>query len=173
MEPGHEDREYVDAEGAAGVCGAPQWSPVMKTGNTGKTAPSGISLSSPQWSPVMKTGNTIMLLVALADDNKPQWSPVMKTGNTRDWNGSEGTWDLASMEPGHEDREYADCDLGSDAVKVPQWSPVMKTGNTRRQCRAQDHLVRASMEPGHEDREYHARHPPHRPLHPGLNGARS
>ena len=39
----------------------------------------------------------------------------------------------ASMEPGHEDREYMGSvqDL-SDALK-PQWSPVMKTGNTSRE----------------------------------------
>ena len=37
---------------------------------------------------------------------RPQWSPVMKTGNT-----AAVTWSItgispASMEPGHEDREY-------------------------------------------------------------------
>ena len=38
-------------------------------------------------------------------DITPQWSPVMKTGNTRhlvDHRYQPG----ASMEPGHEDREY-------------------------------------------------------------------
>ena len=65
---------------------APQWSPVMKTGNTSHVLLGDIQPDPPQWSPVMKTGNTtLMLLVALADD-EPQWSPVMKTGNTR-WRG--------------------------------------------------------------------------------------
>ena len=34
MEPGHEDREYVATRMRADVSQAPQWSPVMKTGNT-------------------------------------------------------------------------------------------------------------------------------------------
>ena len=38
----------------------------------------------------------------------------------------------ASMEPGHEDREYEDVTALLDEIKKPQWSPVMKTGNTTR-----------------------------------------
>ena len=34
MEPGHEDREYTWQKNYAIAYGAPQWSPVMKTGNT-------------------------------------------------------------------------------------------------------------------------------------------
>ena len=34
MEPGHEDREYVTGATACHACWMPQWSPVMKTGNT-------------------------------------------------------------------------------------------------------------------------------------------
>ena len=37
---------------------------------------------------------------------------------------------LASMEPGHEDREYADGGDAGYTITMPQWSPVMKTGNT-------------------------------------------
>ena len=55
----------------------------------------------------MKTGNTSIDSLGTLKSSLPQWSPVMKTGNTgtvpvrrlRQW------W--ASMEPGHEDREYA------------------------------------------------------------------
>ena len=36
----------------------PQWSPVMKTGNTPIAHGTVIATASPQWSPVMKTGNT-------------------------------------------------------------------------------------------------------------------
>ena len=36
----------------------------------------------------------------------PQWSPVMKTGNTPATAGASHTHNQASMEPGHEDREY-------------------------------------------------------------------
>ena len=34
MEPGHEDREYVNQPATASTAALPQWSPVMKTGNT-------------------------------------------------------------------------------------------------------------------------------------------
>ena len=34
MEPGHEDREYVDLVVRPYDWEMPQWSPVMKTGNT-------------------------------------------------------------------------------------------------------------------------------------------
>ena len=61
----------------------------------------------------------------------PQWSPVMKTGNTRQSSSLADGAGEASMEPGHEDREYVDF-LGRLGTSfTPQWSPVMKTGNTR------------------------------------------
>ena len=34
MEPGHEDREYILGTVISMRCDVPQWSPVMKTGNT-------------------------------------------------------------------------------------------------------------------------------------------
>ena len=37
MEPGHEDREYQDPRRVGDTTGRPQWSPVMKTGNTRRT----------------------------------------------------------------------------------------------------------------------------------------
>ena len=60
----------------------------------------------------------------------------------------------ASMEPGHEDREYASAKAFATFTVPPQWSPVMKTGNTRRSLHRIPHRHEASMEPGHEDREY-------------------
>ena len=39
----------------------PQWSPVMKTGNTSLDLSERDKMSEPQWSPVMKTGNTVRL----------------------------------------------------------------------------------------------------------------
>ena len=54
----------------------------------------------------------------------------MKTGNTRTADQADRYRALASMEPGHEDREYG----VEDVIVVP--------------------TVVASMEPGHEDREY-------------------
>ena len=55
----------------------------------------------------------------------------------------------ASMEPGHEDREY-------------QPDPVVSETHQG-----------ASMEPGHEDREYTGQYSPGLPRRAGLNGARS
>ena len=55
----------------------------------------------------MKTGNTLLL-------SRPTHWPYN-----------------ASMEPGHEDREYQDKREKQSPTKTPQWSPVMKTGNTR------------------------------------------
>ena len=34
MEPGHEDREYQAGDVTTSTQAGPQWSPVMKTGNT-------------------------------------------------------------------------------------------------------------------------------------------
>ena len=83
MEPGHEDREYqAGAADVRGDCRLPQWSPVMKTGNTFGSQPTSTHRSVPQWSPVMKTGNT-----------RSAARPAQPVGE-------------ASMEPGHEDREY-------------------------------------------------------------------
>ena len=130
MEPGHEDREYIDDDGNLGMIRSPQWSPVMKTGNTSKRAcshrpplhasmepghedreyPDGVDVifntNKPQWSPVMKTGNTSMVRVGAVSFGQPQWSPVMKTGNTRICPPHPPDDTPASMEPGHEDREY-------------------------------------------------------------------
>ena len=43
--------------------------------------------------------------------------------------------DGASMEPGHEDREYATSTTPPSVGPGPQWSPVMKTGNTSTEVR--------------------------------------
>ena len=97
----------------------------------------------------------------------------MKTGNTpRD--AARVHHDLrASMEPGHEDREYRLSVLSTWEAYTPQWSPVMKTGNTALLRHHRGRADRASMEPGHEDREYpHSRARSVRDT-PSLNGARS
>ena len=84
MEPGHEDREYpAPLRVELSRIGKPQWSPVMKTGNTAARPSSSKKTGSPQWSPVMKTGNTQIAQIRQAIVDAPQWSPVMKTGNTR------------------------------------------------------------------------------------------
>ena len=131
MEPGHEDREYL-VVGEYGPCSsqAPQWSPVMKTGNTTITMAGNLTADPPQWSPVMKTGNTQAGRLTPASQAVPQWSPVMKTGNTPS---TAARWRL---------------------ICSPQWSPVMKTGNTVPIRNGGGAEPDASMEPGHEDREY-------------------
>ena len=101
----------------------------MKTGNTSMQWYTLLRVEPPQWSPVMKTGNTGRLGTSFDNSTLPQWSPVMKTGNTQCHRHDRPAGVEASMEPGHEDREY-----------VPR--PA--------------HLLlgqQASMEPGHEDRE--------------------
>ena len=73
MEPGHEDREYSEAPVTEDFAKSmPQWSPVMKTGNTCGSIRARMPGSSPQWSPVMKTGNTARLL-------RCRWLPVLHT----------------------------------------------------------------------------------------------
>ena len=106
MEPGHEDREYDPYADSEHDLWTPQWSPVMKTGNT--------------W------GSICMLIHTVT----PQWSPVMKTGNTRSHDSSQEPCSIAPMEPGHEDREYSSPAALAQPRTLPQWSPVMKTGNT-------------------------------------------
>ena len=54
----------------------------MKTGNTDFHDDGHDYLLLPQWSPVMKTGNTGKPSVYVRGGGRPQWSPVMKTGNT-------------------------------------------------------------------------------------------
>ena len=99
MEPGHEDREYPRSN-------------VKMEGGT-----------RPQWSPVMKTGNTAFLERARALRASPQWSPVMKTGNTATTHDLNATAILASMEPGHEDREYPAPSQGGDTATRASMEP--------------------------------------------------
>ncbi len=73
----------------------------------------------------------------------------MKTGNTLRVRQVPIEKPLASMEPGHEDREY------------------------KRQVRGCGGVEAASMEPGHEDREYPSSQSSQRTRTVGLNGARS
>ena len=78
----------------------------------------------------------------------------MKTGNTGRPPAPRPVLHHASMEPGHEDREYKAQKYRDVVAVLPQWSPVMKTGNTGRPPAPRPVLHHASMEPGHEDREY-------------------
>ena len=130
MEPGHEDREYPEAPPHGRPPGPPQWSPVMKTGNTCWLRPICLAVEMPQWSPVMKTGNT----------------------------GRRGHPDRpaprASMEPGHEDREYHRAPPLSPGRAPASMEPGHEDREYRRNCPRKGMSASASMEPGHEDREY-------------------
>ena len=97
----------------------------------------------------MKTGNTPKGSWKCVGRGGPQWSPVMKTGNTSRLPLCLGMQHIASMEPGHEDREYLYC------------SPFLPAHQ------------QASMEPGHEDREYKPVKNSSIYVDTSLNGARS
>ena len=82
MEPGHEDREYATALLAAGIWYAASMEPGHEDREYSATPSFLPSEPSPQWSPVMKTGNTTSPRNISDLSSAPQWSPVMKTGNT-------------------------------------------------------------------------------------------
>ena len=85
MEPGHEDREYV-SDGQVQSTGfwLPQWSPVMKTGNTGKILRGGLRATAASMEPGHEDREYALPSAGRAYlPMMPQWSPVMKTGNTR------------------------------------------------------------------------------------------
>ena len=121
----------------------------------------------------MKTGNTGRLIITIPPQEGPQWSPVMKTGNTRIPRISYQYRYTASMEPGHEDREY----LAGTRVRAPGSHASMEPGHEDREYAgrlvAGEAELAASMEPGHEDREYQGRHRCRQAGQEGLNGARS
>ena len=96
----------------------------------------------------MKTGNTYLYGLFVGGTMVPQWSPVMKTGNT-------GVLPLnvfgplcASMEPGHEDREYGSLASVPLATSVAHscedcHSAPPADGRERRQGRQEPALTRA------------------------------
>ena len=97
----------------------------------------------------------------------------MKTGNTPHRPGPDLRDRAASMEPGHEDREYA----RTGAAHGPAQPASMEPGHEDR-----EYLtgvlpgvldVVASMEPGHEDREYTPQASDATRATIRLNGARS
>ena len=104
----------------------------------------------------MKTGNTVIVDGNLFATVWPQWSPVMKTGNTHVQASYHFSDRGASMEPGHEDREYVP---GSICVQDAFQASMEPGHEDREYFRRRLHLIphrHASMEPGHEDREYGA-----------------
>ena len=109
----------------------------MKTGNTGdKEAIAAAKAAKPQWSPAMKTGNTLATKRSPHHDRQASMEPGHED---REYAHNPVVWEThreASMEPGHEDREYQFADARRKNRAAPQWSPAMKTGNTTgRRCR--------------------------------------
>ncbi len=184
MEPGREDREHgvggrhIDGGGLRlnGTRSRRPGAPV----HCGVDSPAGRVAS-------MEPGredreHLAMSLRSVSMVRAPQWNPVAKTGSTESWlTGSESDpVDVASMEPGREDREHPSSpSAGASLMTAPQWNPVAKTGSTpavratprlashaglngTRSRRPGAHVVVgdvvggvvASMEPGREDREH-------------------
>ena len=104
----------------------------------------------------MKTGNTNVWFPCVHVSSKPQWSPVMKTGNTPRIRRKTGSCPRASMEPGHEDREYKLLSLGQNLIHSASMEPGHEDREYPYRAAGPDQDRPASMEPGHEDREYAA-----------------
>ena len=78
----------------------------------------------------MKTGNTGHLVELLHDRHRASMEPGHEDREYSSDSHPAAMRSLASMEPGHEDREYVSRYVVSAGDTLPQWSPVMKTGNT-------------------------------------------
>ena len=79
----------------------------------------------------MKTGNTGLSDAAASNGNIASMEPGHEDREYLLRRRSCCGPSEASMEPGHEDREYSPPMCESESFQnVPQWSPVMKTGNT-------------------------------------------
>ena len=107
MEPGHEDREYLDppVQVAEDVIAS------MEPGHEDREYQLHLNMHVPGQAASMEPGHEDR---EYRYSSGPAWKPRP-----------------ASMEPGHEDREYWTALSGARVGFKPQWSPVMKTGNTR------------------------------------------
>ena len=78
----------------------------------------------------------------------------MKTGNTALGGARRASDDEASMEPGHEDREYRQAAAGILECLDASMEPGHEDREYAQKCAMLTAPTSASMEPGHEDREY-------------------
>ena len=78
----------------------------------------------------------------------------MKTGNTSKSYGEDDERRHASMEPGHEDREYFWQGLALPQVDSASMEPGHEDREYIDYITMPETEKKASMEPGHEDREY-------------------
>ena len=97
----------------------------------------------------------------------------MKTGNTAHRRRHALIVDAASMEPGHEDREYERRTVNSTASLGASMEPGHEDREYFCYPAREVHHRCASMEPGHEDREYAVLNSSTQQKGFRLNGARS
>ena len=137
MEPGREDREYVDS---------------LLCDRKGRT--------KPQWNPAVKTGSTLALLTMAGPATaQASMEPGREDREYAMTPAPSARCPFASMEPGREDREYLPVPRKRDPEpSLPQWNPAVKTGSTGAGQRGCGPPIDASMEPGREDREYPSWH---------------
>ena len=102
----------------------------------------------------MKTGNTYHAALYTCTTVWPQWSPVMKTGNTSRTSSRKSLIERASMEPGHEDREYQTIQYHGGNNHGASMEPGHEDREYALDLESRVLDEWASMEPGHEDREY-------------------
>ena len=126
----------------------------MKTGNTPGSAGSRVPPGAPQWSPVMKTGNTVTVLRFAWLDKRASMEPGHEDREYLSRSPEQPDWRVASMEPGHEDREYLRHGGDDDRDEDASMEPGHEDREYYRHGLARWRELGASMEPGHEDREY-------------------
>ena len=107
MEPGHEDREYPETVQRV-IYGQyrPQWSPVTKTGNTGRLK----NERARRMVASMEPGHEDREYACAEAESLQRMYASMEPGHEdreyRNRSAVPGSVCVASMEPGHEDREY-------------------------------------------------------------------
>ena len=107
MEPGHEDREYKFDQ----FLNAGHHSASMEPGHEdreylARSPGRDTHVMRPQWSPVMKTGNTRRIRDSFIRPGDASMEPGHEDREYSQGSGAHSEDWIASMEPGHEDREY-------------------------------------------------------------------
>ena len=106
MEPGHEDREYNCTPQYMRWLNDASMEPGHEDREYGEIMHHVGPHSGPQWSPVMKTGNTLVSAMTLAAQGEASMEPGHEDREYGPVLGCRRRVRAASMEPGHEDREY-------------------------------------------------------------------
>ncbi len=180
MEPAPEERDdSASAAGALAGPGAPQWSPLRRSGTTMQAAAPAFGPFVPQWSPLRRSGTTGRHLdldrQAAGRRNgarsggagrpaSPQ-APRPRTQRSRNGARSGGAGRLpadrgacdggaAAMEPAPEERDDACLSQSrGPLISQPQWSPLRRSGTTIAALRSTPPGHEAAMEPAPEERD--------------------